>query len=35
MFSQQGAEAPVRRRQAPATIDPLPPGSILGGLGPV
>ena len=35
MFSQQGAGARVRREDAPTAIDPVPPGSILGGLGPV
>jgi signal transduction histidine kinase len=35
MISEQGAEAHARRQGAPAVIDPPPPGSILGGLGPV
>jgi len=35
MFSQQGTEARVRVEDAPTAIDPLPPESILGGLGPV
>jgi len=34
-FSQQGAEARVRVEDTPTAVDPLPPGSILGGLGPV
>ncbi len=35
MFSQQGAEARVRVEDTTTAVDPLPPGSILGGLGPV
>jgi signal transduction histidine kinase len=35
MFSQQGAEARVPGEDAPTASDPLPPGSILGGLEPV
>src|SRR4029079_14440729 len=35
MYSQQGGEARVRAEDAPTAIDPTPPGSILGGLGPV
>jgi len=35
MFSQQGAEARVRVEDTSIASDPLPPESILGGLGPV